>query len=167
MYLLDSEKSNESFPLRATVQSPWLFSAVTMLSTVFIGAQPLSGSRTIIVRYTFLITCYESVQKRTFARRAHFETPQLSIFRRLARHLLFQLFSLHPCAPKCVKTVSLETRPRMFVRVSAFISPFDLSSFDMDFGLSRDTFSRFSFSDLNFWKQPLNGSLVDRILLES
>lgn len=134
MYLLDSEKSNESFPLRATVQSPWLFSAVTMLSTVFIGAQPLSGSRTIIVRYTFLVTCYKSVQKRTFARRAHFETPQLSIFRRLARHLLFQLFSLHPCAPKCVKTVSLETRPRMFVRVSASISPFDLSSFDMDFG---------------------------------
>ena len=100
--------------------------------------------------YIFLVTCYKSVQKRTFARRAHFETPQLSIFRRLARHLLFQLFSLHPCAPKCVKTVSLETRPRMFVRVSASISPFDLSSFDMDFGLPRGTFSRFSFPDLNF-----------------
>lgn len=54
MYLLDSEKSNESFPLRATVQSPWLFSAVTMLSTVFIGAQPLSGRVRLLCGIRFL-----------------------------------------------------------------------------------------------------------------
>ena len=75
----------------------------------------------------------------------HFQTAQLLILCRLVRYPLFQFFHFTYCT-QCLNltTVIRDT-------CSAFVLVFNLSLFNMDFGLPRSSFSRFSSADLNFW----------------
>lgn len=144
-YLLVSEKNNELFPLQATITVIITFSQRWFRHSFRIRVQPLSGSRTIIARYSFLVIGYNSVQKHNFARRADF---QRRYFRSSVdwRATYSSNFFASLVYARMSETVSLETH----VRETASVLPFDSSSFNVDLDLPRGLFSRFSIPEPNF-----------------
>lgn len=97
--------------------------------------------------YPDCIWSYNSVQK-WISNVSNFHTSKHFNFRSSVGWygIHFSNFFTLPIVPKCLNLTTVIRNT-----CSSFVLVFNLSLFNMDFGLPRSSFSRFSFAGLNFW----------------